>query len=146
MPFLHVGHRYYDPASGRFLQRDPIGIRGGPNVFEYTRGTPTFRIDPHGLDIGVGNLGRPPFDPESRRKDDRERNRRDNTTPVSPEEMERERVTAVRAAVVTGVVIGIVSVAAPWAIPALTEVAGTGGLASTVAGLCGIVGTAAAWE
>ncbi|MBI4719180.1 MAG: hypothetical protein HY763_15385, partial [Planctomycetes bacterium] len=31
-PFLHVGARYYDPASGRFLQRDPIGIEGGANV------------------------------------------------------------------------------------------------------------------
>ena len=31
-PFLHLGHRWYDPATGRFLQRDPIGIRGGLNV------------------------------------------------------------------------------------------------------------------
>ena len=23
MSFLHVGHRYYDPAAGRFLQHDP---------------------------------------------------------------------------------------------------------------------------
>ena len=33
--WLHVGERYYDPASGRFMQRDPIGIRGGPNVYGY---------------------------------------------------------------------------------------------------------------
>ena len=49
LPFLHVGHRYYDPARGRFLQRDPIGIRGRMNVYEYVGNTPTSRIDPTGL-------------------------------------------------------------------------------------------------
>jgi len=49
-PFLHVGARYYDPASGRFLQRDPIGIGGGMNVYLYAHGLPTVLIDPFGLD------------------------------------------------------------------------------------------------
>ncbi len=49
MPFLHVGHRYYDPASGRFLQRDPIGIEGGTNVFAYASSRASARIDPVGL-------------------------------------------------------------------------------------------------
>jgi len=36
-PYLHVGARYYDPSSGRFLQRDPIGIMGGTNGYaDYT--------------------------------------------------------------------------------------------------------------
>jgi len=48
-PFLHVGARYYDPSSGRFLQRDPIGILGGTNVFAYARFSPTVGIDPSGL-------------------------------------------------------------------------------------------------
>ena len=47
--WLHVGHRYYDPSSGRFVQRDPIGIRGGLNVYAYVRSQPTLRIDPLGL-------------------------------------------------------------------------------------------------
>jgi len=48
-PFLHVGHRYYDPATGRFLQRDPIGIGGGLNVYAYVSSRPTLRVDPAGL-------------------------------------------------------------------------------------------------
>jgi len=48
-PFLHVGHRYYDPATGRFLQRDPIGIKGGWNVYEYVKGSPLATVDPRGL-------------------------------------------------------------------------------------------------
>jgi RHS repeat-associated protein len=46
--FQHVGHRYYDPAIGRFLQRDPIGISAGFNLYEYVRSTPTVQIDPAG--------------------------------------------------------------------------------------------------
>ncbi|MDO8631090.1 MAG: RHS repeat-associated core domain-containing protein, partial [Phycisphaerales bacterium] len=48
-PFLHVGARYYDPSSGRFLQRDPIGIAGGPNVYTYTFNIPSIFIDEDGL-------------------------------------------------------------------------------------------------
>jgi RHS repeat-associated protein len=48
-PFLHVGHRYYDPSTGRFLQRDPIGIDAGTNVYLYANGVPTASADPDGL-------------------------------------------------------------------------------------------------
>ncbi len=51
VPFLHVGHRYYDPAIGRFLQRDPIGIDGGLNVYAYVGNSPTSLVDPSGLDV-----------------------------------------------------------------------------------------------
>jgi RHS repeat-associated protein len=47
-PFLHVGARYYDPALGRFLQRDPIGILGGDNVYAYVANRPTVAVDPTG--------------------------------------------------------------------------------------------------
>lgn len=47
-PFQHLGARYYDPASGRFLQRDPIGILGGTNVYAYGANSPTIGIDPDG--------------------------------------------------------------------------------------------------
>lgn len=56
LPFMHVGHRYYDPGSGRFLQRDPIGIRGGPNVYSYVGSSPTGMVDPSGL-VGLGGGG-----------------------------------------------------------------------------------------
>jgi RHS repeat-associated protein len=55
-PFLHVGARYYDPGIGRFLQRDPIGIWGGLNVYMYVGSGPAFRADPSGL---VSSLQRP---------------------------------------------------------------------------------------
>jgi len=48
LPFLHVGARYYDPATGRFLQRDPIGIAGGLNVYGYVANAPTVLVEAHG--------------------------------------------------------------------------------------------------
>jgi RHS repeat-associated protein len=48
IPYLHVGARYYDPASGRFLERDPIGIDGGLNVYEYAFSCPSLHVDPDG--------------------------------------------------------------------------------------------------
>jgi RHS repeat-associated protein len=48
--WLHVGARYYDPSSGRFVQRDPIGIAGGLNVYEYVTSSPVAVLDPSGLD------------------------------------------------------------------------------------------------
>jgi uncharacterized protein RhaS with RHS repeats len=45
---LHVGERWYQPGTGRFIQRDPIGIRGGLNVYAYVSGSPVAQIDPTG--------------------------------------------------------------------------------------------------
>jgi RHS repeat-associated protein len=60
IPYLHVGARYYDPGSGRFLQRDRIGIWGGLNVYEYCYSDPVSFVDPTGLVIETlwdcGNL------------------------------------------------------------------------------------------
>jgi len=57
--WLHVGERYYAPELGRFVQRDPIGIRGGFNTYAYVNGNPATRLDPSGLQwrAGPGNFG-----------------------------------------------------------------------------------------
>jgi RHS repeat-associated protein len=41
-------YRYYDPHAGRFISRDPIGLRGGINLYAYAP-NPVQWIDPHGL-------------------------------------------------------------------------------------------------
>ncbi|MFF8374425.1 DUF6531 domain-containing protein [Streptomyces lydicus] len=40
--------RYYDPATGRYLSSDPLGLDGGPNPHSYVP-NPFFWIDPLGL-------------------------------------------------------------------------------------------------
>ena len=42
--------RYYSPAIGRFISRDPAGFAGGFNLYEYAGDRPTNVTDPTGLD------------------------------------------------------------------------------------------------
>ena len=52
---LHYNrHRYYDPASGRFVHQDPIGLQGGENLYGYCI-NPVAWIDPMGLSPDSGD-------------------------------------------------------------------------------------------
>ena len=57
-----LGHRYYDPSTGRFLTRDPI--KDGRNWYGYCKNNPIKSVDPRGLDYifivmqkGGANMG-----------------------------------------------------------------------------------------
>jgi uncharacterized protein RhaS with RHS repeats len=45
-----VGVRYYNPVTGRYINRDPAGYPNGLNNYLYVNNNPINRIDPLGLD------------------------------------------------------------------------------------------------
>ena len=61
---LHYNYsRDYDPATGRYLEADPIGLEGGINLYAYVGANPVTRIDPDGRDIVVISSGPIPSNP-----------------------------------------------------------------------------------
>jgi RHS repeat-associated protein len=53
----YVRNRYYSPVLGRWLTRDPIGYRGGINLYGYVDSSPVGNVDAEGLAGAVGGGG-----------------------------------------------------------------------------------------
>jgi RHS repeat-associated protein len=57
LSLYHYRARMYDPVSGRFVSRDPIGFKGSKwNLFRYVSCNPIGRVDPLGLHDSPHNL------------------------------------------------------------------------------------------
>ncbi|MCG8430496.1 MAG: RHS repeat-associated core domain-containing protein [Candidatus Omnitrophica bacterium] len=48
---LFMRARYYKPSVGRFINKDPIGLAGGINLYGYVGGNVVNLIDPMGLRV-----------------------------------------------------------------------------------------------
>jgi len=46
-------YRYYDPATGRWINRDPIGVSGGANIYGFVGNNPIDNIDVRGLALSI---------------------------------------------------------------------------------------------
>ena len=54
---LCLTHRYYDPGTGKFINRDPIGYAGGANLDGFCDGNPVNESDPSGMIVEVRRVG-----------------------------------------------------------------------------------------
>jgi uncharacterized protein RhaS with RHS repeats len=53
-PLVYNYYRDYDPATGRYVESDPIGLSGGTNTYAYAYNIPTLDSDPTGLCVSCG--------------------------------------------------------------------------------------------
>ncbi len=61
---LCLTHRYYDAGTGRFVTRDPIGYKGGINLYGFAGNNPVNESDPSGFDpLFGGAIPFPGFNP-----------------------------------------------------------------------------------
>jgi len=49
--YYYYGYRFYDPVTGRWISKDPIGERGGENLYQLAFNEPLNRIDILGLAV-----------------------------------------------------------------------------------------------
>jgi len=64
---LCLTHRYYDPGTGKFVNRDPIGYKGGINLYGFTGNNPVNESDPSGFEPRIKG---DPDDPTGLPRDD----------------------------------------------------------------------------
>ena len=53
--------RWYDPMTGRWLSKDPLGLNGGINLYEFCKNTPANFVDPSGLKTEKPEENKPPI-------------------------------------------------------------------------------------
>ena len=46
---IYYGYRHYSPELGRWINRDPVGTAGGPNLYEFVANIPNYFVDRLGL-------------------------------------------------------------------------------------------------
>lgn len=51
--------RDYDPALGRYVESDPVGLEGGVNTYGYVEADPLYTSDPEGLQKRANNPNQP---------------------------------------------------------------------------------------
>ena|GEM_PF-791866 len=61
---VYYGYRYYSTTTGRWLNTDPIGERGGKNLYGFLRNDGVNGIDSRGL-FGLSYIDRPKWVPDS---------------------------------------------------------------------------------
>jgi RHS repeat-associated protein len=63
--YILTGARVYQTITGRYIQRDPLGMLTGTNPYLYAANNPVSGIDPLGLDDLKTTVNSPFFDPPS---------------------------------------------------------------------------------
>jgi RHS repeat-associated protein len=60
---VYYGYRYYNPTTGRWVNRDPIGEEGGGNLHGFIGNSPINHLDPDGRQLWNPITVPPPFVP-----------------------------------------------------------------------------------
>jgi RHS repeat-associated protein len=82
----YYGYRFYMPAIGKWMTKDPLGERGGINLYGFVGNNPINRIDPLGLDDSSNDGACGPFKDFGKKKKPPE----EKKPPKKPEPKKKE--------------------------------------------------------